>query len=93
MRDKASQMSSRNLARRLERIEAEFAPPEDPQMMEIQFIALVGGQIIHRMFIPAEPSKRIRRRPWSQNTDSRDSSWNWCRTDELTAPLGSHAAR
>ena len=93
VRDKASQMSSGNLARRLERIEAEFAPPEDPQMMEIQFIALVGGQIIHRMFIPAESPKRGRRRPWSQNADVRALSWNWGRTDELTAPPGAQAAR
>lgn len=86
-------MNSRNLARRLERIEAEFAPPENPQMMEIQFVALVGGEIIHRMFIPEEPRKRGRRRPWSQNADVRASSWNWGRTDELTLSPGDQAAR
>ncbi len=86
-------MSSRNLTRQLEQLEAELAPPEDPEMMEIQFIALVGGQIIHKMFIPAEPPKRGRRRPWSQNADVRTSSWNWGRTDELTAPTGAQAGR
>jgi hypothetical protein len=86
-------MSSRNLARRLRQLEADLAPPEDPEMMEIQSIALVGGEILHRMFIPAEPPKRGRRRPWSRNADVRASSWNWGRTDELTAPPGAQATR
>ena len=84
-------MSSRNLTRRLEQLEAELAPPEDPEMMEIQFIALVGRQIIHRMFIPAEPPKRGRRRPCSQNADVRASSWNWGRTDDLDTAQNSQA--
>jgi hypothetical protein len=86
-------MSSRNLTRRLERIEAELAPPEDPEMMEIQTIALVGGEIIHRMFIPAESPKRGRRRRWSRNANVPASAWNWGRTDELTAPPSAQAAR
>ena len=81
--ESVGQMSNRNIARRLEQLEAELAPPKDPEMMEIQFIALVTGQIVHRMFIPTEPPKRGRRRPWSQDADVRSSSWNWGRTNEL----------
>ncbi len=62
-------MSSRNLARRLERLETELAPPADPEMMEIRFLALVGGEILFRFFIPRDPPKHGRRRPWSRNVD------------------------
>jgi hypothetical protein len=86
-------MSSRSLTRRLEQLEAELAPPKDPKMMEIQFVSLVGGEILHRMFMPAEPPKRGRRRPWSQNVDIPASSWNWNGNDDLTAPLRAQAAR
>ena len=86
-------MSSRSLTRRLEQLEAELAPPEDPEMMEIQSIALVGGEILHRMFIPAEPPKRGRRRPWSQKAGGHASSWNSDRNDELTTSPGAQATR
>jgi hypothetical protein len=55
-------VSSRNLSRRLERIEAELAPPKDQEMVEICFSDLVTGEIIQRMFLPAEASKRGRMR-------------------------------
>jgi len=60
-------MSGSNVTRRLERLEAELIPPKDPEMMEIRFSDLVTEEIIHRMFLPAEPPKRGRNRLWSQN--------------------------
>ena len=70
-REKPSRITG-NLGRRLGRLEAELAPPRPPEMMEIQFIALVGGEILHRMFIP----KRVRgrSRPWPQNASADSSS-------------------
>jgi hypothetical protein len=65
---------TRTLSRRLQHLEAELAPPKDPEMMEIRFVALVTGEIIHRMFLPAEPPKRGRRRLWSQNAGAHSSS-------------------
>jgi hypothetical protein len=67
-------VSSRNLSRRLERIEAELAPPKDQEMVEICFSDLVTGEIIQRMFLPAEAPKRCRMRLWSQNASARSSS-------------------
>ena len=60
-------MITRNLTRRLERLKVELAPPKDPEMMEIRFSDLVTEEIIHRMFLPAEPPKRGRNQLWSQN--------------------------
>jgi hypothetical protein len=82
-------VSSRNVARRLERLEAELAPPKDPEMIEIQFRALVGGEIISRFFMPRDPPKRGWRRHWSQNANVRASSWNCDRNDELDTPKDS----
>ena len=67
-------MSSRNLTRRLERIEAELVPPKDEKMIEICFSDLVTGEIIQRMFVPAEAPKRGRLRLWSQNASASSSS-------------------
>jgi len=58
-------MSGMNLTRRLERLEAELIPPKDPEMIEIRFSDLVTEEIIHRMFLPADPLKRRRNRLWS----------------------------
>jgi hypothetical protein len=60
-------MITRNLTRRLERLKVELAPPKDPEMMEIRFSDLVTEEIIHRMFLPAEPPKRGRNRLCSQH--------------------------
>ena len=65
---------TRTLSRRLQRLEAELVPPKEAEMIEIQFVALVGGEIIHRMFLPAEPPKRGRRWLWSQNANAHSSS-------------------
>jgi hypothetical protein len=75
-------MSSRNLTRRLERLEAELAPPADPEMVELCFRALVDGEIISRYLVPRD------RRRWSQNAGGDTSFWNADRNDELTAPPG-----
>jgi hypothetical protein len=91
--DRVPPMSSRNFARRLERIEAELAPPEAPEMIEICFRALVDGEIISRYFMPRYPPKRGWRRHWEQNPGGYTSSWNSDRNDELTAPPGAQSAR
>lgn len=62
------------LSRRLQYLEAELVPPKDPEMMEIRFVALVTGEIIHRMLLPTEPPKRGRRRLWSQNASAHSLS-------------------
>ena len=93
VRDKAGQMSSRNFTRRLERIEAELAPPEEPEMMEICFRALVDGEIISRYFMPRYPPKRGWRRHWAQNPGRYTSSWNSDPNDALTSSPGDQAAR
>jgi hypothetical protein len=67
-------VSSRNLSRRLERIEAELAPLKDQEMVQICFSDLVTGEIIQRMFLPAEAPKRGRMRLWSQNASAYSSS-------------------
>jgi hypothetical protein len=91
--DKTGQMNSRNLARRLERLETELAPPADPEMMELCFRALVDGEIISRFLIPRDPPKRGWRRHRSQNAGGDTSFWNADRNDELTAPPRAEAAR
>jgi hypothetical protein len=86
--DKTGQMNSRNLARRLERLETELAPPADPEMMEICFRALVDGEIISRFLVPRDPPKRGWRRHRSQNAGGYTSFWN-DRNDELDTPKDS----
>jgi len=79
-------MSSRNLTRRLEHLEAELAPPKDSQMIEICVSALVGGEILHRFFIPRDPPKRGQTWPWAPNTGRYASSGSWIQTNELDTP-------
>ena len=52
-------MSSRNLSRRLERIEAELAPPKDQEMVEICFSDLVTGEIWPDAAVVAERQRPL----------------------------------
>jgi hypothetical protein len=83
-------VSNRNTARRLERLETELTPPKDPEMIEIRFVALVGGEVLFRFFMPRDPPKRGWRRHWSRNADGHASFWN-DRNDELDTQKDSQA--
>jgi hypothetical protein len=76
-------MSGRNLTRRLEQLEAELAPPKDPEMIETCISALVTGEILHRFFMPRHPPKRGGPRPWTPNTGRYASSGSWVQLNEL----------
>ena len=67
-------MISRNLSRRLDRLEARLVPTSGPRFMEITVIAVETEEVIQRILMPwDDPHDRGRRpHPWERKTHERD---------------------